>query len=372
MPESPPSQPDQRPERLRRAVEGRRRDADVRQPRHDRAADHACADRLSRDRLRAGPAGGDRGRDGRRLRARLGQARGLQRARGARARQRDRRALHGARLRHAPDRHGRTAGAGPRAHGALALRAARADRGPGREVGERGHAPSRSAADHAPRRQGRADAADRPCLHLAAGRHPERVRSARARRAHPGRDRRPALGCRAAPAGRPAARGRAARHPRRQRDRHERCLRAGGASRRGAGRAGLPADRGQRRPLPVRASLVPGPAVARSAARARAAEPLRSAGLHRRGRAPDVGLERGRAAAARNRGRPARPSRLGDGQELSGRARPARRRQGDAGGADAAHRRARRRRASSACRGERSRRLRSGTGRRSARLCAGR
>ena len=344
-------QPDQRPQRLHRAVEGRRRHADVRQPRHDRAADHACAGRPPGHGLRARPAGGGRGRDGGRLRARLGPARGLQRPCRARARQCDRRALHGPRLGHAADRHRRPAGAGPRADGAAALRAAGADRGPGREVGDRGHAARRPAAHRAPRRQGRADAADRAGLHLAAGRHPERLRRARARRADPGRCREPALGCGAATSSPAPAGGRAAGDPRRQRDRHQRRLRGGGALRRGAGRAGLSADRRERRPFPVRASLVPRPAVARPAAGARAAEPLRHADLHRRRRAADVGLERGRAAAAGHRGHPARPARLGDGQELSGRARGARRRQGDARGAHAPARRARRRGAPATRRG---------------------
>ena len=53
-------QPDQRPRGLRRAAAGRRRRADLRQSRHDRAADHACARRPPRDGLRARPAGGDR------------------------------------------------------------------------------------------------------------------------------------------------------------------------------------------------------------------------------------------------------------------------------------------------------------------------
>ncbi len=112
--------------------------------------------------------------------------------------------------------------------------------------------------------------------------------------------------------------------------------------RRGAGRAGLPADRGERRALPVRASPVFGPAVARPAPRARAAGAVRHAGLRRRRRAADVGAQRGRAAAAAPAGRPDRPARLGDGQELSGSARGARRRQGDLEGARAPDRRARR------------------------------
>ena len=41
------------------------------------------------------------------------------------------------------------------------------------EVGDRGRAARRSAAHPAPRRQGRADAADRAGIHLPAGRHPE-------------------------------------------------------------------------------------------------------------------------------------------------------------------------------------------------------
>ena len=93
------------------------------------------------------------------------------------------------------------------------------------EVGGRGDAPRGPAAHRAPRRQGRDDAADRPGVHLAAGRHPEhggRHRSRRRRRAST-RASRPsdaaldALAKRLLQAERPV-------HHRRPRDRHERRL----------------------------------------------------------------------------------------------------------------------------------------------------
>ena len=83
-----------RPRRLSPRAERRRRRQDVRQSRHDRAADHARALLGAGDGLCAGPAGGDRDRHGRRLRPRLGQAGVVQRPRGARPRQRHRLDLH--------------------------------------------------------------------------------------------------------------------------------------------------------------------------------------------------------------------------------------------------------------------------------------
>ncbi|MBM0205020.1 hypothetical protein JNW90_19645 [Micromonospora sp. STR1s_5] len=74
-------------------------------------------------------------------------ARRLQRPRGARARERDglalQREFHG----HPDDPHGRPAGAGPRVDGAAAVRPARAHRRAAGEVGHRGDAARRPAAN---------------------------------------------------------------------------------------------------------------------------------------------------------------------------------------------------------------------------------
>ena len=181
-----------RPLRLPGAPEGRGHHAPVRQSRHHRAADHARAQGAPGPHLRAGAAGGARGGDGRRLLARQRQARRLQRARGAGARQRHglalQRQVHG----HADDPDRRPAGAGPRPHRAAAVRPAGADRRAAGEMGGRGDAAGGPAAHRAPRRQGRHDAADRPGVHLAAGRHPQRRGRHRSRRIDPGRHARPA------------------------------------------------------------------------------------------------------------------------------------------------------------------------------------
>ena len=154
-------------------AERRRRHQDVRQSRHDRAADHACALLGAGDGLCAGPPGSRRDRHGRRLCPRLGQAGVVQRPCGARPRQRHRLDLHLADVGHADDRDGRPAGAGPRPHRAPALCAAGADRHAGREMGDRGQSHRGPAAHPAPRRQDRDHGADRPGVHLAARRHPE-------------------------------------------------------------------------------------------------------------------------------------------------------------------------------------------------------
>ena len=162
-----------RPRRLPARAERRRRREDVRQSRHDRAADHACALLRAGDGLRARPAGGGRDRHGRRLCPRLGQAGVVQRPCRARPRQRDRLDLHLADVGHGDDRDRGPAGTGPRPHRAAALRAAGADRPAGREMGGRGQPHRGPAAHPAPRRQGRDHRADRAGVHLAARRHPE-------------------------------------------------------------------------------------------------------------------------------------------------------------------------------------------------------
>ena len=122
-----------------------------------------------------------------------------------------------------------------------------------------------------------------------------------------------------------------------------RRLRRGGRARRDAGRAGAAADRGARRAFPVGASRLPRRAQPRPEAGARDPVRLRPDVLRRRRRAADVGVERGRAAARDHGGGDGRPARLGDGQELPGRDRAARRREGDAEGAGAGPEEARRR-----------------------------
>ena len=171
-----------RPRRVPARAERRGRREDVRQSRHDRAADHACALLGAGDGLRARPAGGGGDRHGRRLCPRLGQARVVQRPCRARPRQRDRLDLHLADVGHGDDRHRRPAGAGPRPHRAAALRAAGADRPAGREMGGRGQPHRGFAAHPAPRRQGRDHRADRAGVHLAARRHPEQRGGDRSRR----------------------------------------------------------------------------------------------------------------------------------------------------------------------------------------------
>ena len=180
-------EPHHRPLRLPRAAEGRGHHAPVRQSRHHRAADHACAGRAPRPHLRAGPAGGAGGGDGRRLLARQRQARRLQRARGAGARQRHGLAVQRQVHRHADDPDRRPAGAGPRPHRAAALSPAGADGRAAGEVGGGGDAAGGPAAHRAPRGQGGDDAADGAGVHLAAGRHPECRGRHRSRRLHAGR-----------------------------------------------------------------------------------------------------------------------------------------------------------------------------------------
>ena len=100
------------------------------------------------------------------------------------------------------------------------------------------------------------------------------------------------------------------------------------------GRAGAAADGGatartSRRSIPA----FVGVAQPRPEIRAPRALRVRPDVLRRFGRAQDVGVERGRAAARDHQGGDDRPARLGDGQELPGRDRAARRRQGDPEGA---------------------------------------
>ena len=333
-----------RPRRLSSRAERRRRHQDVRQSRHDRAADHACALLGARDGLCAGPAGSRRHLHGRRLRPRLGQAGVVQRPCRARPRQRHRLDLHLADVGHADDRHGRPAGAGPRPHRAPALCAAGADRPARREVGDRGQSHRGPAAHPAARRQDRDHGADRPGVHLAARRHLEqrgghRHGSPNARRHGGAPERRRAGTARQAPARREEA-----GDPGRPRDRHLRCLRRGDGARRDAGRAGAAADRGVGRAFPVGASGLSRRAQPRPEERAPDPQRLRPDVLRRRRRPEDVGVERDRAAARDHGGGDGRPARLGDGQELPGRDCAARRREGDAEGAGAAPEEAGRRR----------------------------
>ena len=88
--------------------------------------------------------------------------------------------------------------------------------------------------------------------------------------------------------------------------------------------------------FPSRASRLSRRAQPRPEQRAAHPRRLRPDVLRRRRRAEDVGVERDRAAARDHGGGDGRPARLGDGQELPGRDRAARRREGDAEGAGAA------------------------------------
>ena len=154
-------------------AQGRGHHPSVRQSRHHRTADHARAEGASRPHLRDGDAGKPGGRHRRRLQPRLGQARRLQRPCRARARQRDGLAVQRQLHRHADDPHRRPAGAGPRPDGAGAVWADAADGRAAGEMGGRGDASGRPAADRAPCRQDRDDAADRAGVHLAARRYPQ-------------------------------------------------------------------------------------------------------------------------------------------------------------------------------------------------------
>ena len=132
------------------------------------------------------------------------------------------------------------------------------------------------------------------------------------------------------------AEGRAAGDHRRRRDRKERrAAEAAASSPRCSARPCYAAERRLRRAFPLRASLLHGRADARSEAGARRAVEVRPADRARRRSRAHVGVERGRAAAARPGGRADRPRRLGDGQELSGRDGGPGRRARDAAGADA-------------------------------------
>ena len=308
---TPPDEPHHRPLRVPCAAEGRGHHASLRQPRHHRAADHARAQGAPGPHLRAGPAGGDRRRHGRRLLARQRQARRLQRACGARPRQRHGLALQRQVHRHADDHHRRPAGAGPRPHRAAALRSAGADRAADGEMGRRGDAARGPSPHRAPRRQGCHHAAHRSGLPVAAGRHPERGSRHRARFLYPRRHARPPGRQRPRGARQAPARRRAARDHHRRRDRQERRTRGRGGLRRDLGRHRLSAERTLRRPFPLRASLLCRLAVARPEAGARAALQVRSADRARRRSGAHVGVERGRAAARRPAGGPHRPASIG-------------------------------------------------------------
>ncbi len=180
-------EPHYRPLGFPGAAQGRGHYPSVRQSRHHRIADHACAEGPSRPHLCDGHAGEPGGRDRRRLLPRLRQAGRLQRPCRAGAGQCAGFAVQRGFHRHADDSHRRATGAGPRADGAGAVRPAGADgRAPG-EMGGRGDASGRSAAHRAPRRQDRDHAADRPRLHLAARRYPQFRSRHRARPLHPRR-----------------------------------------------------------------------------------------------------------------------------------------------------------------------------------------
>ena len=124
--------------------------------------------------------------------------------------------------RHADDPDRRPAGAGPRPDGAGAVWAAGADGRAAGEMGGRGDAAGRSAADRAPRRQDRDHAADRAGVHLAARRYPQCRGRHRTRPLDPRRYPRQTVRRSAAGAGRAHPQGRAAGHHHRRRDRQER------------------------------------------------------------------------------------------------------------------------------------------------------
>ena len=187
-------EPHYRPFGLPGAAQGRGHHPSVRQSRHHRTADHACAEGSSRSHLCDGDAGEPGGRDRRRLFARLRQAGRLQRPCRAGAGQCARFAVQCRLHRYADDPDRRPAGAGPRADGAGAVWPAGADGRAAGEMGGRGDAAGRPAAHRAPRRQDRDHAADRARVHLAARRHPQFRSRHRARPLHPRRHPRQAVG----------------------------------------------------------------------------------------------------------------------------------------------------------------------------------
>ena len=272
------------------AVEGRGHHASVRQSRHHRTADHACAEGSSRSDLCDGDAGKPGRRDRRRLQPRLGKTRRLQRPRRARPRQCDGLAVQRRLHRHADDPHRRPAGAGPRADGAGAVWSAGADGRAAGEMGGRGDAAGGSAAHRAPRRQDRHHAADRARVHLAARRHPQCRGRHRARPLHTRRYPRPSLRRIAAGAGRAHPESGAAGDHHRRRDRQERCAEGSSQPRRDARRARVPVLHALWRAIPLRKPVLHGRADPAAETGARDACALRPHDRARRRSAAHVGL----------------------------------------------------------------------------------
>ena len=197
-------------------------------------------------------------------------------------------------------------------------------------MGGGGYPASGLAAHRAPCCEGGDDPADRPCVHLAPGRHSQRTGCARTRPTDTGRHRRPPEQCGARPPRGPAARRAAPGHCRWTRNSDRRCPRRSGGVCRGVGCTGLSADCVRRGPLPFRTSGLHGRTHSRSEKRPRNPLPLRPDVLHRLGRAAHVGVQRDRPDARRHGAGPDRPQGLGDGEELPGGDRLARRCEGHA------------------------------------------
>ena len=139
-----------------------------RQSRVDRDAADGRAGRRARHRLRARPAGGDRGRHGGRLGAGVGPRRLRQPARDGGPGQRDGRARRLEGERDAARRHRRPAGHPPSDDRAVALRRSRRARPAGDQMGEGGAARRGCRPGAAPRLRRRAHAALRSGLPVAA------------------------------------------------------------------------------------------------------------------------------------------------------------------------------------------------------------
>ncbi len=190
------------------------------------------------------------------------------------------------------------------------------------------------------------DAADRPGVHLAAGRHPQCRGRHRARRVDPRRYAR---------RGRPTRRSTALAKRLLKAERpviivgdeivKSDALQEAAAFAETLGCPVYQQSGALRRAFPVRARLLHGRAVARRRSRcASVLSQVRSADRARRRSRAHVGVERGRAAAGRHAHRPDRPGRLGHGQELRRRDGAAGRRARDAARAGAGAQGRRRRR----------------------------
>ena len=317
-----------------RIAEGRGHHPSVRQSRHHRTADHARAEGPSGPHLCDGDAGEPGRRHGRRFQPRLRQARRLQRPCRAGSRQCDGLAVQRQLHRHADDPDRRPAGAGPWLAGAGAVRTAGADGRAAGEMGGRGDAAGGSAAHRAPRRQDRDDAADRPGVHLAAGRHPQRRGRHRTRPLDPHRHPRPAVGRIAEGVRGAHPQSRAAGDRRRRRGGQERRAEGSRRVRGNAGLPGLSVVDAVRRAFPVREPVLHGRAGAHPETRPRCADALRPHHRRRRRSAADVGLQRSRSAAGRHLDRAGRPRRSRHRQELQRRCRAQGRRQGNPARAD--------------------------------------